>query len=672
MAAEDDPEVAFTPAEGLDDVAPAASPPLPPSPRSGRRISAASGEPGGSGPLTAGDMERLQCQQESPDPFFNLDKLRAVFDGMATANGGRITLDQLPFVLVGSEVAASPKEIEDTIAELLPDADDGDALIDFDQVETIYLKLCRDVMQPAAEDPSTQLTARRPALWRRAWQWLRWRCRRQSTKQTAYEKHMRPTTRLLLVILAAASAISLGIVIFSIVMIFDHSVDQVRQNVLREVVLLRDGLEVFGYAVPLNRSTDRMQQLAAVLGTLLEDFGFQGNKAVLEVDLTSQQRMLSVLLDGWFVTDVKSRATLKARLLKGCVQYLSATQGESTAIAVVNQLNPTLPKGQEVVLSRSAGSAAEYATELRFGNECQTTNCTTGGRLDAASLAALNGSTGVLFGTDYRSTAVVAGYTYVPGPRLGLVYNTELAGLQDWFADVAAGVVTDINAAANLTSNVTGTRDPCEYVLARRAAATGQTLIAAGDRACGAACPWSAAAAGTVLALALNGTAGIADTQGLAGGNATAAYGGLPASGLALAVQEPSVVFMADLYQGAAVALGAMNARLNDTEEVQLAVADSSSVNGIRFVTAFAHPCNGTCGATPGTSPFLVAAVADRAAGVMQDVPDHRGATVMAGYSYVPSLAAGVAVKIDQQAIVDSGVALVSTILNYETDVRFA
>eukprot|EP00667_Euglena_gracilis_P023160 EG_transcript_26075 len=248
MAA-DTPETESTPVEYFDGMAPAASPLLPPSPRSGRRISVGvvsvgSAEPPGSGPLTTRNMERLQCQQ-GEGPLCNVDKLRAVFDGMAVANGGRITLDQLPFVLVGSEVAASPKEIEDTIAELLPDADDGDALIDFEQVETIYMKLCQDLMQPGVEDCTAKAPAQ-PAVWRRAWRWLQQQRRQRSAKQTAYEKHMRPTTRLLLVILAMASALSIGIVIFSIVMIFDRSVDLVQDNVLRQVARLREGLEVFG------------------------------------------------------------------------------------------------------------------------------------------------------------------------------------------------------------------------------------------------------------------------------------------------------------------------------------------------------------------------------------------------------------------------------------------
>lgn len=43
-------------------------------------------------------------------------------------------MDQLPFVLVGAEVQATAKEIDDAIEEHLPDADDADAQLEFDQV----------------------------------------------------------------------------------------------------------------------------------------------------------------------------------------------------------------------------------------------------------------------------------------------------------------------------------------------------------------------------------------------------------------------------------------------------------------------------------------------------------------------------------------------------------
>eukprot|EP00667_Euglena_gracilis_P000539 EG_transcript_539 len=605
-------------------------------------------------------MERLRAQQ-GEDPLFNVDKLRAVFDGMAAANG-RITLDQLPFVLVAADIAASPQEIEDTIEQLLPDADDGDALIDFQQVETIYLQLCRDPEMPL--EVPTESTSR-PALWRRAWRWLRRRCRQRSAERTAYEKHMRPTTRLLLVILAWATVVSIAIVVFSIIKIFDDSVNKVEDHVLREVLLMRVGLEVFGHSMPLNTTTNYLQELSALLGVMTEGLGYQSSRAFQKEILSSEQRLLAGFLDGWFAEDVGPRASVKASLLQGCVQFLAATEGQTVAVAVLNQLNVMLPAGQEAVLSRRRGptAAPQYVTRLRYRSQCP--NCT-----DAASLAALNGSTGVLFGTDYRPMPAVAAYTYLEGPGLGLVYTMDLAGLRGWFPNVVTPVVDAINAATSLPSTVTGKRNIHHYVLARRDATTGRAVVTTAEQNCDAACVRAANVDATVLGLALNGLNGTVNTQDLSGANVTASYGPLPMSGLALAVQTPQADFLAVTYSTMVEALGAVNARLNGTE-TQLAVADNTSVNGFRFLTAFTHPCNGTCGATPGTSPYLATAVATCSEGTMANVLDYRGVEVMAGYSCVPSVQAGIAMKKDSQDILDLGLALVTTMMTYETQHRF-
>eukprot|EP00667_Euglena_gracilis_P001392 EG_transcript_1391 len=667
MTATDTTEIASTPIEEFDVLAPAASPLLPPSPRSGRR-SVSSGRPSASGPLTTRNMERLTAQQGA-DPLFNLDKLRAVYDGMAAANG-RITLDQLPFVLISTDIAASPKEIQDTIEQLLPDADDGDALIDFQQVETIYLQLCRDPEMPL-EDPNEPTSP--PALWQRAWRWLQRRYRQREAEQTAYERHMRPTTRLLLVILATATIISIGIVIFSIIKTFDDSVNRLQDHILREVLLLRYELDMFGYSMPLNSTVQYTRELSSLLGVMTEGLGYQSSRTFQRELLSAEQHLLTHLLDGWFVDDVVPRATVKTQLLVGCVQFLTETEGLAVATALANQLNPTLPAGQEVVLSRrsSPTAAPQYATQLRYRGQCKTTNCTTAGSLDTNSLAALNGSTGALFGVDYRQQPVVAGYAYVPGPGLGLVYNMELPGLRGWFAGVATAVINDINLADRFISNVTGKQNTHQYVLARRDAASGKSLITTAESDCDATCMKVANLNSNVLDLALNGLNGTANTQNLAGVNVTASYGPVPSSDLALAAETPAAYFQSAVLGSVVAALGVLDAALN-VSDVQLAVADNSSANGLRILTALPPACNGTCATMPGTSPYLAAAVATCSEGVMDDVLDNQGVSVIAGYACVPSLHAGVAIKVKHQTITNYSLSLINTLLTYETDVRFA
>eukprot|EP00667_Euglena_gracilis_P001022 EG_transcript_1022 len=134
----------------------------------------------------------------------------------------------------------------------------------------------------------------------------------------------------------------------------------------------------------------------------------------------------------------------------------------------------------------------------------------------------------------------------------------------------------------------------------------------------------------------------------------------------------PEASYDSDLLASVATALDVVNRGFSDTREVQLAVADASSANGFRFLTAFTAACNGTCGAAPGTSPYLALAVANCSEGSLDSALDHRGLPVVAGYSCVPSLKAGIAMTKDFQELLNNGVQVVGTLLDYVTNVRFA
>eukprot|EP00667_Euglena_gracilis_P030486 EG_transcript_42269 len=117
--------------------------PPPSSPRSAlhsprpRFSSAAPLAPEGAPPM---GLEMIP-QAEAPvmQEYSGLELLRRVFDSMAIND--KITMDQLPFVLAGAEVQATAEQVQEAIEEYLPDADDEEALLDFDQVQTLYQQL---------------------------------------------------------------------------------------------------------------------------------------------------------------------------------------------------------------------------------------------------------------------------------------------------------------------------------------------------------------------------------------------------------------------------------------------------------------------------------------------------------------------------------------------------
>eukprot|EP00667_Euglena_gracilis_P030972 EG_transcript_43798 len=81
---------------------------------------------------------------DSPDSgpamgFDGAELLKDVFDSIA--HHGRVTLDQLPFLLVGAEVPASGPDIEEAIEQVLPGAEEADSPLDFQQVRLVYQHL---------------------------------------------------------------------------------------------------------------------------------------------------------------------------------------------------------------------------------------------------------------------------------------------------------------------------------------------------------------------------------------------------------------------------------------------------------------------------------------------------------------------------------------------------
>eukprot|EP00667_Euglena_gracilis_P031167 EG_transcript_44604 len=97
--------------------------------------------------------------------------LQQVFDSMAV--NGKITMDQLPFVLAGAEVSATAEQVQEAIERHLPDADDEEAMLDYGQVQTLYHQLALDAMDVLVGDMVLSAEPqRRLSVVRRLWQWV--------------------------------------------------------------------------------------------------------------------------------------------------------------------------------------------------------------------------------------------------------------------------------------------------------------------------------------------------------------------------------------------------------------------------------------------------------------------------------------------------------------------
>eukprot|EP00667_Euglena_gracilis_P003962 EG_transcript_3973 len=628
-------------------------------------------------------VEQFPTTDAPPPPDYNgSELLRQVFDSMAT--NGKITMDQLPFVLAGAEVSASAEQVQEAIEEFVPDADDAEALLDFDQVQTLYHQLVQVVAENEADIVFCANGDQRPpsgfwCLWAfsRLWQWLRQRHAERKLRQTAYERHMKPTTRLLLLILVTSCVISSAVVVFSVVLIFDHTNNAVVNHLVRDTELLSDGLSLFGYT-PFEHATSNLQRLSTILDVVVEQLGYNNSRNYQLANLAYQRDLMGDLLEGWYTNDANSTVDTAITITTLWIERMVA-RGTTLAelVSAFNVMNPRMPAGHELQLARSGpGGPPQFLTAFRYAagcvGPCGANNGSTAVRL---ALAGNNGTT--LAGYDYRPQPVVAGYRLLANPAgVALVYSVEQAALRAAFQPPAKAVVDALNARLASESNSTSADirvNSMEVVLSTKLSRTTQNLTTL--RFCNASCLQVADLDASSLALATNTTWQGTATD-LNGEALLIAYKPLPNSGLGLEVKVTQEEFLDAVSLSLGQSLSAVNARLPGTEELQLVTRPkpgaSTPTNGMKYWTAFRFPsdCNDTCGTVPGTSAYLTTALTTCTSGTAHSL-DYRSQMVVAGYFCVPAMKAAVAITIADSQIIASGISMAVAIGSYQNAVRY-
>eukprot|EP00667_Euglena_gracilis_P001905 EG_transcript_1905 len=626
--------------------------------------------------LSMQNMELLQSNEAQAQELTGLELLHQVFDAMAL--NGRITMDQLPFVLAGAEVQATAEQVQEAIEEFLPDADDEEALLEFDQVQTLYNQLVQVVTDHAAD---VMFVANgevyKPSIFRLFWRWLQKKHRERKLRQTAYERHMKPTTRLLLLILLTSCAISTAVVVFAVIFIFDQSNNATISHINRVANLISNTLNLFGYTRPFQYAANNLQQLSSMLSVVVAQLGYNDSRAYQLANLAYQRDLLGDVLDGWYGNDAATTVDTAVALAALWVGGLTARgMALPELVGSLNAINLNLPAGHELQLARSgAAGTVEFLTALRFSAGCVGTcganNGSTGVRL---ALAGNNGSTAM--GLDYRPQAVATGYRLLVNPAgIALVYNIWQTTLRTQFQAPVKTVVDAINGKlateANSTADVRVNSQ--EIVLSTKLTGTTQNLTAL--RFCNASCVKAANLGNSYLALATNttwqGTA--ADLDGEA---VLMAYKPLPNSGMGLEVKVTQEEFLDNLYLSLGSSLDDVNDKLPGTEELQLVTLPKPganvSTNGMKYWTdfQFASTCGSTCGTVPGTSAYLTRALTSCVSGTDHSL-DYRSMKVVAGYFCVPAMKAAVSITVTDAQLIQEGTSMANLIASYESNVRY-
>eukprot|EP00668_Euglena_longa_P008511 GGOE01010260.1.p1 GENE.GGOE01010260.1~~GGOE01010260.1.p1 ORF type:complete len:1208 (-),score=403.92 GGOE01010260.1:1029-4382(-) len=610
-----------------------------------------------------------------------MEMLRSVFESMAV--NSRITMDQLPFVLVGAEVQATSKEIDEAIEELFPDSDDADALLDFDHVLGIYQKLLHVTNVSHVEELPNIRVPTKPSLWRRFRDWARLRLQRRRMKQTAYERHMKPTMRLLLLILATSSVISIAVVVFAVVFIFIQSNSLVEDHVKRDGHLIADGLALFGYDHPVQSYNTKLTRLAALMGVVIEQLGHQSMKRTMKSSLQYQQLLLSNLLDGWYEHDYLTMVNASVMMVKGWVQQLASNNATVADIVnIVDDINPRMPDGQEILLARwnATTERIDFLTDFRFKFMCNGSCGADQTHGSTATRKALAGESGALFGYDYRPQPVIAGFTPLSSLHLALVYNMRQTVARATFMGPVADVVDTINAAsaARATSNKTWRRENSqEIVLAHQI--SGPTTIITSLQSCSAVCLTAANLESSPVASAVLGLNGTNETTDFSGEDIICAYGPMERSGIGMEVKITQEEFKDDLYVSLGSSLDFLNQQLASSGSLVVEFASrarenaTSAFDGLQFHTTWpaASECGDACGTFPNSLAYLRTALDDQETGVADGV-DYRGQAVTAGVCSLPLLDAVLSIELATSQIVKDATAMAATITTYENDVRYA
>eukprot|EP00669_Euglena_mutabilis_P002621 TRINITY_DN132_c0_g1_i1.p1 TRINITY_DN132_c0_g1~~TRINITY_DN132_c0_g1_i1.p1 ORF type:complete len:999 (-),score=276.51 TRINITY_DN132_c0_g1_i1:532-3528(-) len=522
------------------------------------------------------------------------------------------------------------------------------------------------------------LNSRKPPLWQRGIAWLKARHRQRQVQATAFEKHMKPTMRLLLLILCTSSLMSAAVVVFASIFVWNHSTTTVASHVLRDAELIAEGLNLFGYIYQTQTYDTNEERLASLVALVVENLGYQGTQSTMMQNLAYQQTMMGSLLDGWFERDCLTVVSSTAVISRSWIEQLLRVQSTDAVVAMINLQNPKMPVGHEMLVGQLVGGSIVYLTDFRYASQCLHGNCLNSAASMAPMVMALQGSTGTMFIDDYRPVRCATAYTPLAGTNYGLVYKVDLAVLQTDYIDPMTIVVNTINNQSNAVSNITNTSGTLantqEVVLATTT--NGQTNILSVVRSCDAKCMQSAKIEGSYLTLALDGVSGCNITTDFDGTTSIfEAYGPMPYSAMGLVIKMAVSEMVNNLYVSLGSALDVVNTQLPGTEEVQFAAAQAATAGSaptleIYTKYKYASGCTGPCGSLPNTSMYMWQAIDNGITGAMQ-AEDYRGVMVLAGYAPISSLSAALVMKIDQSQLISEGVIMAGTIASYQNDVRY-
>ena len=585
---------------------------------------------------TAGPVVSFEEPEEEGDHL-----LRKMFDSYAT--NGMVLVEQLPMIIRDMQINAVESVVKCAIAEVLPDAP-ATLLVNFGQLEEVWDVVVEEMAHEGSEAGLPDAPKKSKNVFDKVMSGIKMRrCLGQSDPaepvgQGHEETKSKPTTRLLLVTTSVTSVIALAVAAFAVVFLFADTLYMYERSLLHTTRLTKDALVLFAERGFHETQRRNMHFTTSLIGDVVEATGYNSSVRIYQGMFLSMKQLLASATESGFAVgalgDVLDRATAAAGWLEAMWDLL----GEAAVVRVVNSLNQRkMRPWHEIVLGRWNATRAkiQFLTNFRFGHLCLGGRCGSDPTAAAPMLAALSGATGSLLGNDYRPHPVYAGYSFLEGPRVGVVFKIDVEAAQDLYIELASQVVNEMNL---------NRKNTLEIVLGRLTPHGSLQWLS--DLVFCNGCNVSAWEAPDIRR-ALAGESGSMVTDDYRPAKVVSGYGPLSSLNLAVAIQIDLGEIQDSIGVSLARSLDGVNQKINTTEEMMFVWQREGQTTVVTDMKFRDQCSNATCEHDVSSGSFIRNAVELCRDDIQIEQVDYRGAAVDVGQRCLPFLDGALLMKVD-------------------------
>eukprot|EP00906_Rhabdomonas_costata_P001083 RCo001628 len=384
--------------------------------------------------------------------------LESAFAEHAQANGERVPAGSVLAVLRAAGVEATEQQLQEVVPVLLGctwrQLQDSEGLT-IDEVAELVAGLTPRQGTTAETTPSATWLAL-SALLRRILC-----CRRTGDakrKTQEFGGKMKPTTRLLLVIIVIALIIALSVVGLAIGLSWVADMQSKNDALQKELDLVMSAVQSFSVTQAQAQEAESSKSTTTMLVNIIHEVGYKTNLQTITSSMLNDAQVAALLVDHHHDLATKDEMKLMASNLGAVVDELFQMGYPSIALRLVNRLNKNrLPEGHEIVVAGpniSNGGNTTVLTELKYQSACPDASCTVSLGSSSPMGMALSGKSGSFVGTDYTNRSVYGGYAALPNSSLALVYKINVLVLREKFLNQTVAAINALNAEFQGTTEI--------------------------------------------------------------------------------------------------------------------------------------------------------------------------------------------------------------------------